>query len=82
MDFPGGVTGEKKKKKKSASAGDLRDMGSIPGSGRPPGGRHGNLLQWSCLENPIDRNWADYSPWVHKELDMTSNSALTQQLCK
>ena len=38
-----------------ASAGDLRDVGSIPGSGRSPGGRHGNPLQYSCLENPMDR---------------------------
>ena len=39
----------------SASAGDVRDIGSIPGSGRFPGGGHGNLLQYSCLENPTDR---------------------------
>ena len=38
-----------------ANAGDRRDMGSIPGSGRSPGGRHGNLLQYFCLENPMDR---------------------------
>ena len=37
------------------NAGDLRDMGSIPGSGRSPGGGHGNPLQYSCLENPLDR---------------------------
>jgi len=37
------------------SAGDIRDMGSIPGSGRSPGGRLGNPLQYSCLENPTDR---------------------------
>ena len=43
-----------------ASAGDVRDMGLIPGLGRSPGGRHGNLLQYSCLENPRDRGawWA------------------------
>ena len=43
-----------------ASAGDIRDMGSIPGSGRFPGGGHGNLLQYSCLEMPIGRGawWA------------------------
>ena len=35
-----------------ASAGDSRDMGSIPESGRFPGGGHGNPLQYSCLENP------------------------------
>ena len=36
------------------------DPGSIPGSGRPPGGGHGNPLEHSCLENPIDRGawWA------------------------
>ena len=38
-----------------ASAGDMRDMGSIPGSGRSPGGGNGNPLQYSCLGNPIDR---------------------------
>ena len=38
-----------------ASARDVRDAGSIPGLGRSPGGRHGNLLQCSCLENPTDR---------------------------
>ena len=42
------------------SAGDRRDMGSVPGLGRPPGGGHGNPLQYSCLENPTDRGaqWA------------------------
>ena len=38
-----------------ANAGDIRDAGSIPGSGRSPGGGHGNPLQFSCLENFIDR---------------------------
>ena len=44
----------------SASAGDMRHVGSIPGSGRPPGGGHDNPLQCSCLENPVDRGawWA------------------------
>ena len=37
-----------------ANAGDVKDSGSIPGLGRPPGGRHGNSLQYSCLENPMD----------------------------
>ena len=41
-------------KNPSASAGDVRDSGSIPGSGRSPGGGHGNPLQCSCLENPTD----------------------------
>ena len=38
-----------------ANAGDVRDTGSIPGSGRSPGGRHGSPLQYSCLGNPVDR---------------------------
>ena len=38
-----------------ANAGDIRDLGSIPGSGRSPGEGHGNPLQYSCLENPRDR---------------------------
>ena len=38
-----------------ASAGDVRYLGSIPGLGRSPGGGHGNPLQYSCLENPMDR---------------------------
>ena len=38
-----------------ANAGDIRGPGSIPGLGRSPGGEHGSPLQYSCLENPIDR---------------------------
>ena len=38
-----------------ANAGDIRDTGSILGSGRPPGGENGKPLQYSCLENPMDR---------------------------
>ena len=38
-----------------ASAGDIRELRSIPGSGRSPGGGHGNPCQYSCLENPMDR---------------------------
>ena len=41
-----------------ANAGDVRDTGSIPGLGRSPGGEHGNPLQYSCLENLMDRG-----PW-------------------
>ena len=36
------------------NTGDIRDAGSIPGSGRSPGGGHGNPLQYSCLENSMD----------------------------
>ena len=42
-------------KNPSASAGDIKDTGSIPDSGRPPGGGHGNPLQCSCLENFMNR---------------------------
>ena len=42
-------------KNPAANAGDIRDMGSIPGSGRYPVGGHDNPLQYSCLENPMER---------------------------
>ena len=44
----------------SANAGDVRDVGLIPGTGRSPGSRHSNPVQYSCLENPMDRGawWA------------------------
>ena len=42
-------------KNPSADAGDTRGAGSIPALGRSPGGRNGNLLQYFCLENSIDR---------------------------
>ena len=46
-----------------ANAGDARDAGSIPGLGRSPGGGHDNLLQFSCLGNPMDKGaLAGYSP--------------------
>ena len=41
-------------KKLPANTGDLRDVDSIPGSGRVPGEGNGNSLQYSCLENPMD----------------------------
>ena len=49
-------------KNSPASAEDVRDTGLIPGSGRSPGGGHGNPLQYSCLENPTDREawWATH----------------------
>ena len=54
-----------------AIAGEVRDTGSIPGSGRSPGGGHGNPLQYSCLENPMDRGAWQNPPWGRKESDMT-----------
>ena len=50
-----GFTGRSAVKNLPANAGDRRDMGSIPGLGRSPGGGYGNPLQNSCLENPKDR---------------------------
>ena len=47
-----------------ANAGEIRDSGLIPGWGRSPGGWHGNLLQYSCLENPMDRE--AWQATVHK----------------
>ena len=47
-------------------------MDLIPGSERSPGGGHGNPLQYSCLENPVDLGvWQATSPPGRKELDMT-----------
>ena len=68
----------------SANAGDVRDSGSIPGSGRSPGGRHDNPLQYCCLENPMDRGawWAtigsqrvgqDWSNLAHSTYKSTSS---------
>ena len=54
------------------SAGKAGDAGSIPGSGRSPGGGHGNPLQYSCLENPHgQRSLAGCSPRGRKESDTT-----------
>ena len=57
LDFPGGSVGNKS----ACNAGDTGDAGLMPGLGRCPGGGHGNPLQYSCLENPMDRV-ASYSP--------------------
>ena len=53
-----------------SNAGDLRDEGSIPRSGRSPGGRHENPLQNSCLENPMDRG-----AWWATDQDITEATA-------
>ena len=46
---------KKKKKQPPASAGDINNVGSMPGLGRSPGEENGNPLQYSCLEKPMDR---------------------------
>ena len=50
-----------------------RDLGSIPGLGRSPGEGNGNPLQYSCLENSMDRRagWVTVSPWGRIEWDTT-----------
>ena len=55
--FPCGSDGKE-------SACDVGDQGSIPGSGRYPGEGHGNPLQYSCLENPMDRGAAKSWTWL------------------
>ena len=65
MGFPGSSDGK-------ASAYNVGDPGSIPGSGRSPREGNGNPLQYSCLENPMDGGaWGGYSPWGRKESDKT-----------
>ena len=64
-------------KKLPANAGDIKDAGSIPGLGRSPGGGHGNPLQYSYLENSMDRGTCGgegYSPWGCKESDTTETT--------
>ena len=57
-------TGSAVVKNLPASTGDAKDVGLIPGSGRSPGGEHGNPLQYSCLENPMDRG--DWWATIHR----------------
>ena len=59
MGFPGVLA----VKNLPANAREIRDVGSVPGSGRSPAGGHGNPLQYSCLENPmVKRSLVGYSP--------------------
>ena len=71
MGFPGGAV----VKNLPAKAGDTRDVGLIPGSGRSPGEGHGNRLQYSCLENPMDRGaWRATVHRSQKSWDMTEHA--------
>ena len=69
--FPGGSAG----KESTCNAGNTGDVGSIPGSGRSPGGGNGNPLQYSCLENPMDRG-----AWWATALKVSQESGTTKQL--
>ena len=65
MGFPGGSVVKN-------LPGNAGDGGLILGSGRALGVGNDNLFQYACLENPTDRGaWRSYSPWGHKESDMT-----------
>ena len=59
-----------------ANAGDTTVVGLNPGLGRSPGGGNDNPLQYSCLENSMDRGawWGGYGPWSHKESDTIKHS--------
>ena len=61
-----------------ANAGDIRDADSVPGSGRSPGGGHGNPFQNSCLENPMDRGACQATVHGVTESDTTEG---TQHAC-
>ena len=60
-----------------ANAGDINNMGSIPGLGRPSGEGNGNPLQYSCLENSMDRGTWRATVLRFKELDMTEHACHT-----
>ena len=74
--LPRGLSG----KEPPASAGDARDTGMIPGSGRSPGGGQGNPLQHPCLENPMDRGaWRATVHGVMKSWTRLSTQTVEQQ---
>ena len=57
-----------------ANAGSIGDMGSIPGSGRSPGGGNGNPLQYSCPENPMDRGawWVEVHGVIKSQIGLSN----------
>ena len=73
-----------------ANAVDAGDMGSIPGSGRSPGGGNGNPLQYSCLGNPMERqawratvhgvaeSWTPLSDWAGTNLEEVTHNSVSQ----
>ena len=74
MGFPGGASS----KEPTCNAGDIRDIGSIPALGRSPGGGHSNSLQYSCRENPMDRDaWQASVHRVTQSRTQRSNLART-----
>ena len=66
-----------------ANAGDIREMGSIPGLGRSPGERNGNLLQYSCLDNSMDRGaWRAIVHGVAKSWTQLSDFTSSDSILK
>ena len=57
-----------------ANAGDASDVGSIPGLGGSPGGGNDNPVQYSCLENPMDRGSGGLQSWCLKESGTTEHT--------
>jgi len=68
--FPGGASG------KESSTEGIRDAGWIPGSGRSPGEGNGYPLQYSCLQNPMDRG-----AWWAKQLSMNAHTSIFDPHC-
>ena len=68
LGFPGGSEGK-------VSACNAGDLGSIPGSGRSPGEGNGKLLQYFCLENPMDGGawWATVHGVTESDVTLTQN---------
>ena len=72
--FPGGSVG----KESAFSAGDARDTGMTPGSGRSPGGGHDNSPQYSCLKNPVDKGawWATVHKVTKSQTRMSTQASI------
>ena len=66
-----------------ANAGDVRDTSLVHGSGRFPGGGHGNPLQYFCLKNPMDKGawWAIVHKVAKSQIRLRQLSTLTRQRC-
>ena len=83
LGFPGGTV----VKNPSTNAGDTRDVVSVVGSGRSPGGGNGNLPQYSCQENAMGRGaWQATAHWVSKSwtqlsTEHTHRSRLIHETC-
>ena len=79
-EFPGGPV----VKNLPVSAGDTGDTGSIPGSGRTPGGENGSPLQYSCLENSMDRRawWATVHEVAKSQTQLSTHTSSNKSRVK